>query len=77
MAIFSAMAVSPPSTPSTAAPRIRSVSASTTAFMKPRVSSISMARATRSIGSFATRTSRPSSRACSSVRPTRPSSGSV
>src|SRR5262249_34432352 len=55
IAICSIDMISPPSTPSTVQPSICRVFASTIAFMKPRVSLISIARATPRIGSFATR----------------------
>ncbi len=55
MAICSIDMISPPSTPRMVHPRICRVLASTIAFMKPRVSLISIARATPVIGSFATR----------------------
>jgi hypothetical protein len=55
IAICSIDMISPPSMPRIVQPRIWCVSASTIAFMKPRVSLISIARATLVIGSFATR----------------------
>ena len=48
-----------------------------TAFMKPRVSPVSMARMTALIGSFATRIARPCALASRSVMPARPSCGSM
>src|SRR5580700_670255 len=50
---------SPPSEDRMAAPRIRSVSASTTSFISPAVSSRSMARATQAIGILPTLSRRP------------------
>ena len=69
--------ISPPSLPRTAQPRICPLPESTTAFMKPRVSPVSMARMTALIGSFATRIARPCALASRSVRPARPSCGSM
>jgi hypothetical protein len=48
--------------------RICPLSASTTAFVKPRVSLVSMARMTALIGSFATRIARPCALASRSVK---------
>jgi hypothetical protein len=48
-----------------------------TAFMKPRLSPVSMARTTALIGSLATRIACPRALASRSVRPTRPSCGSM
>src|ERR1700756_1254041 len=59
MATWIIVMISPPPPPGTAQPRIRPLSASTTAFMKPRVSAVSMARMPAPIGSVATRTARP------------------
>jgi len=53
MATWIMVMISPPSLPRTAQPRIFPLSASTTAFMKPRVSPVTMARMTALIGSFA------------------------
>src|ERR1039457_2701467 len=77
MAISRADMISPPSIPRMATPRIWLLSASTTAFMKPRVSSTSRARATCVMGSFSTRMLRPCLRASDSVKPTRPNCGSM
>jgi len=63
IAISSIDMISPPSTASTAAPRICRVSTSTTALMKPRGSAISKARATQLMGILATRMVRPCARA--------------
>ena len=60
-----------------AAPRICSVSASTTTFMKPWVSPFSTARPTRVIGRLPTNAFRPDRRTSSTVIPARPSGGSM
>ncbi|MNL54879.1 hypothetical protein D3C87_1782460 [compost metagenome] len=70
------MASSPP-VPRIEAPRIFRVSASAISFMKPCVSPFSTARPTWDIGRVPTRIFLPVSRACFSVRPTRPSGGSM
>ncbi len=68
---------SPPSMPRTTAPRMIPVSGATSAFMKPRGSSTSSARATWLIGIRATRYARPWPRASFSLNPMRPSCGSM
>src|SRR5262249_37406618 len=66
-----------PSLDRIAAPRIRSVSASTTSFISPAGSARSTARCTQAIGILPILSRRPVARASFSVRPTRPSCGSV
>jgi hypothetical protein len=63
--------------PNGAAPRIRPVPASITAFQSPSVSRVVRARGISATGSVATSTSCPAALACLSVNPTRPSSGVV
>jgi len=50
---------SPASAPNIVKPRMRSLSAATSAFIKPRVSEVVRARNTAMIGSFAMRTAMP------------------
>ena len=68
---------SSPPVPSIAAPRISCVFASTTIFIKPLVSPFSTARPTRLIGRLPTSTEWPLRLASDSVRPARPSGGSM
>ena len=77
MAICSIDMISPPSMPSTVQPRIAFERASTITLIRPRDSSVSSARATPLIGSFATRMSSPRLRASVSVIPTCASWGSM
>ena len=77
MATMRVCTSSPPLGPRMAAPRMRSVSPSTTTFIIPWVWLLSMARATQPMGMEPTFTLWPAARAAFSVMPTRPSSGSV
>jgi len=69
------MASSQP-TPKSEAPRICLLSASTRAFMKPRLSPFSRARLTRVMGRVAMRMGLPNLRASASVMPMRARGGS-
>ena len=69
--------ISSPSMQSSEAPRMRSLAASTSTFMKPCVSPRSLARPTRVIGITPTSAGVPRARTSASLRPTRPSGGSM
>src|SRR5262249_34228188 len=77
IAVCTAATTSPASVPSIVKPRMRSPDASTSTFMKPAVSPVVWVRNTALIGSFATRTAIPCSRASRSVMPTRASGGAL
>ena len=73
----SAWTISSPSMQSSDAPRMRSLAASTSTFIKPCVSPRSRALPTRVIGMVATRAGLPRARTSASLKPTRPSGGSM
>src|SRR5260221_6223307 len=75
IAVWTTAMTSPASAPIMVKPRMWSLPASTSAFMKPRVSDIVRDRNTAAIGSFATRTAMPWRWASLSLKPTRASGG--
>src|SRR3981189_684375 len=77
IAVWTTAMTSPASAHTMVKPRILWAPASTSAFMKPRVSDIVSDRNTAAIGSFATRTAMPWRRASPSLQPTRARGGGV
>ena len=77
MAIVAARTTSPALEATTVAPSSRPVPASATSLARPRVSPLTSARGTASIGSTRVSTSSPASRATASVSPAAAMLGSV